>query len=244
MTNFVPLFKREFLGYFRSPVAYVFIVIFLLSAVGSTFFLGGFYEGNQASLDAFFSYLPWLFLVFVPAVGMRLWAEERRSGTVELLFTLPIEITEVVLAKFVAGWAFLAVSLALTFPLWITVNYLGSPDNGAIFAGYFGSFLMAGAYLSISCFTSALSKSQVISFVLGVVICFVLVLLGWGVFTDAMSAFLPVWLLDVVTQAGFIPHFQSISRGLLDSRDLVYFASAIAVGLSLNTLTLNVRKAS
>lgn len=244
MENFVPLFKREFLGYFRSPVAYVFIVIFLLASVGCTFFLGGLYEGDQASLDAFFTYLPWLFLVFIPAVGMRLWAEERRSGTIEILFTLPVTMTEAVLAKFAAGWAFLVVSLSLTFPLWITVNYLGSPDNAVIFAGYLGAILMAGAYLSVACFTSALSKNQVIGFVLGVVICFVLVLLGWGVFTDAMAAVFPAWLIDVVSQMGFIPHFQSISRGLLDVSDIVYFASAIVVGLSLNTMTLNVRKAS
>jgi ABC-2 type transport system permease protein len=244
MENFVPLFKREFFGYFRSPVAYVFIVIFLLASVGCTFFLGGLYESDQASLDSFFNYLPWLFLVFVPAVGMRLWAEERRSGTIEILFTLPVTMTEAVLSKFLAGWAFLAVTLALTFPLWLTVNFLGHPDNGVIFAGYIGSLLMAGAYLSVSCFTSALSKNQVISFVLGVVICFVLVLLGWGVFTDLMASILPSWLIDFISQTGFITHFQAISRGLLDSRDIIYFLSAISVGLSLNTMALNARKAS
>jgi ABC-2 type transport system permease protein len=244
MEQFVPLFKREFLGYFRSPVAYVFIVIFLLASVGSTFFIGNLYESNQASLEPFFAYLPWLFLIFVPAVGMRLWAEERRSGTIELLFTLPVTMTEAVLAKFLAGWAFLAAALALTFPLWITVNYLGSPDNGVILAGYLGCLLMAGAYLSISCFTSALSKNQVIGFILGVVICFVLVLLGWGVFTDMLAGFLPAAVIDVISGIGFISHFQSITRGLLDSRDLVYFVSAIAVGLSLNTLILNAKKAS
>jgi len=244
MENFFPIFKREFLGYFRSPVAYVFIVIFLLASVGCTFFLGRLYESDQASLDPFFNYLPWLFLVFVPAVGMRLWAEERRSGTIEILFTLPVTMTEAVLAKFLAGWAFLGVTLFLTFPLWLTVNYLGSPDNGVIFAGYLGSLLMAGAYLAVSCFTSSLSKNQVISFILGVVICFVLVLLGWGVFTDVMASFLPSWMIDVIAQTGFITHFQSISRGLLDSRDIIYFFSAIAVGLALNTMTLNARKAS
>lgn len=244
MENFIPLFKREFFGYFRSPIAYVFIVIFLLASIGCTFFIGNLYDGNQASLDAFFAYLPWLFLIFVPAVGMRLWAEERRSGTIELLFTLPVTMTEAVMAKFLAGWTFLGVAMALTFPLWITINYLGNPDNGVILAGYLGCFLMAGAYLSISCFTSALSKNQVIGFILGVVICFVLVLLGWGVFTDLLSGFLPVAVIDVISSLGFITHFQSISRGLLDSRDLVYFISAIAVGLSLNTLILTARKAS
>jgi ABC-2 type transport system permease protein len=244
MENFFPLFKREFLGYFRSAVAYVFIVIFLLASVGCTFFLGNLYDSNQASLDPFFNYLPWLFLIFVPAVGMRLWAEERRSGTIELLFTLPVTMVEAVVAKFLAGWAFLGVTLALTFPLWLTVNYLGNPDNGVIFAGYLGCFLMAGAYLSVSCFTSALSKNQVIGFILGVVICFVLVLLGWGVFTVILGGFLPGALIDVISQIGFVTHFQAISRGLLDSRDLIYFVSAIVVGLSLNTLVLNARKAS
>jgi ABC-2 type transport system permease protein len=244
MQQFWPLFKREFLGYFRSPVAYVFIVIFLLAAGGCTFFIGGFYEGNQASLDAFFQYLPWLFLVFVPAVGMRLWAEERRSGTIELLFTLPITMAEAVTAKFAAGWAFLAVTLLLTFPLALTANYLGEPDNGVIVAGYIGTLLMAGAYLAVACFTSALTRNQVISFILGVVICFVLVLAGWGVFTDVLGAALPAAAVDAVATLGFISHFHAVSKGLLDTRDLVYFASAIVVGLSLNTLALNAKKAS
>lgn len=244
MQQFTPLFKREFLGYFRSPVAYVFIVIFLLAAVGCTFFIGGFYESNQASLDPFFNFLPWLYLIFVPAVGMRLWAEERRSGTVELLFTLPVTMFEAVLAKFMAGWAFLVVALALTFPLALTAAYLGDPDIGVMLAGYLGSILMAGAYLAVACFTSALTKNQVISFILGVVICFVLVLVGWGVFTDVLSTFLPTPLIDLVAQVGFITHFQGVSRGLIDSRDLIYFASAIAVGLALNVIVLNARKAS
>lgn len=244
MTHFAPLFKREFLAYFRSPVAYVFIVIFLLASVGCTFFLGGFYDGNQASLDVFFAYLPWIYLIFVPAVGMRLWAEERRSGTIELLFTLPVTMAEAVLAKFAAGWAFLVVALALTFPLVITVNYLGAPDNGVILAGYVGSALMAGAYLAVACFTSSLTKNQVISFILGVIICFVLVLLGWGVFTKELGGFLPAAAVDGIAALGFTTHYYGISRGLIDSRDLIYFASAILVGLALNTLTLNAKKAS
>ncbi len=222
----------------------MFIVIFLMAAVGSTFFIGGLYEGNQAALDSFFSFLPWLYLIFVPAVGMRLWAEERRSGTIELLFTLPVTMTEAVLAKFAAGWAFLVVALALTIPLALTVNYLGSPDNGVILAGYIGSALMAGAYLAVSCFTSALTKNQVISFILGVIICFVLVLLGWGVFTDVLAAFLPAAAVDAIADLGFMTHFHGVSRGLIDSRDLIYFASAILVGLALNTLTLTAKKAS
>ncbi len=241
-SKFFPLFKREFQGYFRSPVAYVFIVIFLLSSVGCTFFLGGLYDSNQASLAPFFNYLPWLYLVLVPAVGMRLWAEERRSGTIELLFTLPVKMSESVMAKFFAGWAFLGVGLLLTFPLIITVNYLGDPDNGVIFASYLGSFLMAGSYLSVSCFTSSLSKNQVISFILGVIICFIMVLLGWGVFTNILMNIFPAWLIDFISFSGFMPHFQSVSRGLVDSRDLIYFLSVIVIYLSLNTIVLNTRK--
>ena len=244
MKHFAPLFKREFMGYFRSPVAYVFIVIFLLASIGFTFFIGRLFDSNQASLSSFFMYLPWIYLVFVPAIGMRLWAEERRSGTVEILFTLPVTMLEVVLAKFMAGWAFLAIALMLTFPLVMTVNYLGSPDNGVIFSGYIGSILMGGSYLAISCFTSALTKNQVISFILSVIICFVMVLLGWGIFTDILSSFCPVWLIDTISSIGFMNHFHSISRGVLDSRDFIYFASVIATSLFLNAITLNVRKAN
>jgi len=244
MTQFYPLLKREFLGYFRSPVAYVFIVIFLLSSVGFTFFIGNLYESNQAHLMPFFVYLPWLYLVLVPAVGMRLWAEERRTGTIELLFTLPVNMHEAVLAKFVAGWAFLGVALFLTFPLLITINYLGEPDNGVIMASYLGSFLMAGSYLAVSCVTSAFTKNQVISFILGVIICFIMVLLGWGVFTEALSAVFPTAIVDGIASLGFMTHFNGIARGLIDSRDLLYFASVIFVALALNTMILNTRKAN
>jgi ABC-2 type transport system permease protein len=244
MQMFMPLFKREFMGYFRSPVAYVFIVIFLLASVGCTFFLGRFYDSNQASLDVLFTYLPWLYLVFVPAVGMRLWAEERRAGTIELLFTMPITTTEAVLAKFIAGWAFLGIALGLTFPLAITANYLGSPDNGVMFAGYLGTFLMSGAYLSVACCTSAITKNQVVSFILGVVICFVLVLLGWGVFTSVLSSVFPAWGIDFISSLGFMSHYRGISRGLIDTRDIIYFLSVITLCLSLNTLILNSRKAN
>ena len=244
MEHFTPLFKREFYGYFRSPVAYVFIVIFLFCSVGTTFFLGNLYDSNQASLEPFFTFLPWLYLVLIPAVGMRLWAEERRSGTIELLFTLPVTMAEAVMAKFAAGWLFLVIALALTFPLVLTVNYLGSPDNGVIFASYIGGVLMAGAFLAISCFTSSLTKNQVVGFILGVVICFVLVLVGWGVFTDILGAVLPVWTVDAISKFGFMPHAIPIFRGVLDSRDLLYFVSVIFVALALNTMVLVQRKAA
>lgn len=243
MQLFFPLFKREFLGYFRSPVAYVFIIIFLLASVGFMFFLAGFYESNQANLTTFFTYHPWLYLILVPAVGMRLWAEERRSGTVELLFTLPISHTEAVVAKFFAGWAFLAVALALTFPVVLTVNYLGNPDNGVIFASYLGSLLMSGSYLAITCLTSALTKNQVISFILSVIICFVLVLLGWGVFTDVLANVFSAEVIDVIASFGFMSHYAAITKGLVDTRDIIYFASVIIVALSMNTMVIAARKA-
>jgi ABC-2 type transport system permease protein len=244
MSLFVPVFKREFFSYFRSPVAYVFIIIFLLASVGCTFFLGQLYESNQAGLQPFFTYLPWLYLVLVPAVGMRLWAEERRSGTIELLFTLPVNLSDVVLAKFFAGWAFIGIALLLTLPLVITINYLGEPDNGVIVSGYIGSFFMAGSYLAVSCFTSALTKNQVVGFILSIVICFVMVLLGWGIFTDVLASVFPASAIDFIASLGFITHFQNISRGLLDTRDVIYFASTIVLALALNTLILQAKKAS
>lgn len=244
MNQFIPLFKREFLAYFRSPVAYVFIVIFLLASVGCTFFIGNFYESNQANLQPFFVFLPWLFLVLVPAVGMRLWAEERRSGTIELLFTLPITTFEAVLAKFLAGWLFLGIALLLTFPLIITVNYLGNPDNGVIFAGYVASFLMAGAFLAIACLTSATTKNQVISFIVGVVISFFLVLVGWGIFTDVLALALPVFLVDFVASIGVMTHFLPIVRGVIDMRDVIYFLLMMVTALVLTGMVLDSRKAS
>ena len=241
--TFKSLFRREFYGYFRSPVAYVFLVIFLLASTGSAFFLGQLFESNQASLEPFFVFLPWLYLVLVPAVGMRLWAEERRTGTVELLFTLPLSIEECVVAKFLAGWAFLGIALFLTFPLYFSVMYLGQPDHGVVFAGYLGSFLMAGSYLSITCWTSALSKSQVISFVLSSLACFVLVLLGWGIFANVLASYLPAGVIDFIANAGFVSHYQQISRGVIDLRDIAYFASVMIGALALTVLTLNHKKA-
>ena len=244
MKQFKSIFKREFFGYFRSPVGYVFMVIFLLASVGMTFFIGGLYESNQASLMPFFSFLPWLFLVLVPAIGMRLWAEERRSGTIELIFTLPVNLFDAVLAKFLAAWAFLSITILLSFPLWITVSYLGNPDHGVIIASYIGSILMGGAFLALSSFTSALTKNQVISFILGVIFNFFLVLVGWGIFTAILSTFLPPLLVDAIANMGFMPHFASIAKGVLDSRDVIYFAMVIGGFLTLNCAVLDNNKAS
>ena len=238
MNGIVPIFERELYAYFQSPVAYVFIIVFLVSSTSCTFLLGSFYESQQASLEIFFLFHPWLYLFLIPAVGMRLWAEERRSGTAELLLTFPIHPFTAVLGKFLAGWIFIGLALLLTFPMIITVNYLGQPDPGPIFTGYLGSFLMAGAYLAISTCTSALTKNQVISFILSVVICLILVLLGWGVLTDSLNNLFPVWIADLISQFSFTAHFDAIRRGVIDFRDVIYFCSIIGFMLVLNVRIL------
>ena len=244
MKGLFPIFKRELLAYFRSPVAYVFIIIFLAANAGCTFLLGNFYNSNQASLENSFIFHPWLYLFLIPAVGMRLWAEERRSGTGELLLTLPVRTSVTVFGKFLAGWAFIAVALVLTFPMIITVHFLGFPDNGPIITGYLGSLLMAGAYLAIASFTSALTKNQVISFIISVNICLILVLLGWGVMSEMLNAVFPVWLSDVISQFSFTTHFDAIRRGVVDFRDIVYFLSIIIFMLMTNVVVLESKKGS
>jgi len=241
MSQIPPLFKREFLGYFRSPVAYVFLIVFLLASVGCAFFLGGFFDANIASLDTYFTFLPWLFIAFVPAAGMRLWSEEKRAGTIELLFTLPVTPLEAVLAKFFAAWAFLCLAVLLSFPLVLTVAYLGSPDWGVLAAGYLGSLLMAGAYLGICSLTSAFTKNQVISFVISVFVCFVLVLLGWSVFTDFLGGYLglPAWLVDIVSDFSFKTHFDGFIKGIIDPKDVMFFLSLAGFCLVLNVLALD-----
>lgn len=238
MTQITPVFKREFLGYFRSPVAYVFLSVFLIASVGIAFFLGQFFKGNLASLERFFVFHPWLFLFLIPAAGMRLWSEEKRTGTIELLFTLPVTTLEAVFGKFLAAWAFLGLAIGLSFPMIFTVGYLGDPDWGVIFSSYLGSFLMAGAYLGICTVMSAVTKNQVISFVLSVIICFVMVLLGYSVFNDSMISVLPVWLVDLIANFGFIPHFEAFTKGIIDPKDLLYFLSLIGFSLFINVLVL------
>ncbi len=219
--------KREWAAYFNSPVAYVFIIIFLVLASFLTFAVSRFYEGGQAHLGGFFMWHPWLYLILVPAVAMRLWAEERRSGTVELLLTLPVTPLQAIAGKFVAAWLFLLLALALTFPVVLTARYLGRPDLGVVFSGYLGSALVAGAYLSVGMFTSALTKNQVISFVLAVVMGLFLILAGFSPVTDLLSRFAPAWLVSGVAAFSFVPHFETLQRGVVDLRDLVYFASVI-----------------
>jgi ABC-2 type transport system permease protein len=223
--------KRELASYFTSPVAYVFLVIFLLLTGFFTFTAGNFFERGEASLAAFFGWHPWLYLVLVPAVGMRLWAEERRSGTMELLLTMPVAPWQAILAKFLASWLFLALALALTFPAVITVNLLGDPDNGMIAAGYVGSFLLAGAYLAVACMTSAMTRNQVVAFILAVVICLFLILAGFNPVTDLMVRWASPAVVDTIAAFSVVTHFDAFQRGVIDARDLVFFLSIIGFAL-------------
>ncbi|HUK06020.1 MAG TPA: ABC transporter permease [Burkholderiales bacterium] len=223
--------KRELASYFASPVAYVFLVIFLLLTGFFTFTAGQFFERGEASLGAFFGWHPWLYLVLVPAAGMRLWAEERRSGTLELLFTLPITPWQAIAGKFLASWIFIALALALTFPVVVTVNVLGAPDNGAIFAGYLGSLLLAGAYLAVTCATSALTRNQVVAFILSVVACLFLILAGFNPVTDLMARWASPALVDAVAAFSVVTHFDGFERGVIDARDLYFFLAVIGFSL-------------
>ncbi len=237
------IFKREFQGYFATPVAVVFLFIFLVLCGIFTFELGGFFERGQADLLPFFQYLPWLFLFLIPAVAMRLWAEERRTGTIELLMTLPVTMMQAVLGKFLAAWAFLGLALALTLPLWITVNYLGDPDNGVVLASYVGALLMAGSYLAIGSCMSSVTKNQVIAFILGVVLCFVFVLVGLPGMLNFLS-FLPDPILETLRSFSILDHFQAtIVKGVIDVRDLVFFGTLIGAFLFMNAVIIELKKA-
>ena len=230
-SNVKAIAKREFGAYFASPVAYVFIVIFLLLAGFFTFSVGQFFELGEASLTSFFYWHPWLYLFLVPAVGMRLWSEERRQGTMELLLTMPVTTWQAILGKFLASWAFLAIALLLTFPIVLTVNYLGDPDNGIVFAGYIGSLLLAGAYLAISSMTSAMTRNQVVSFIVSVVICLFLIIAGFGPVTDLLTNWGNAALVDTVASFSVITHFDPFQKGIVDIRDVIFFLSVIAFAL-------------
>lgn len=243
MAHIAALFQREFKAYFATPLAYVFIVIFLLLSGIFTFYLGDFLERGQADLSTFFSFHPWLYLFLIPALTMRLWAEERKSGSIELLLTLPLTVGEVVLAKFLAAWAFTSLALALTFPLWLTVNYLGSPDNGVILAGYLGSLVLAAAYIAIGACLSALTKSQVIAFVLSVAVCLVFILSGFPLVLDLFRGWAPQVLLDTLSSFSFLTHFNAVSKGVIDVRDGVYFVSLVIFWLFATTLVIELKKA-
>jgi ABC-2 type transport system permease protein len=242
--NIKTVAKRELGAYFSSPVAYVFLVIFLLLNGFFTFSMeGNFFQGGQASLDSFFKWHPWLYLFLVPCVGMRLWAEERRVGTIELLLTKPITAWQAIVGKFVASWIFLGLALVLTFPVFITVNYLGSPDNGLIIGAYIGSFLMAGTYLAISCMTSAMTRNQVVSFIVSVVICLFLVLCGFPPVTNLLTRLDRPWVVDLVSSFSVMTHFEPFTKGMIDSRNVIFFLLVIGFALFTNGVIIRSHRA-
>ena len=243
MRNVALILRRELASYFATPLAYVFILIFLVLANAFTFYVGGFFQLGQADLRPFFMFHPWLYLFLIPALTMKLWAEERKAGSIELLMTLPVKVWEAVLGKYLAAWIFTGIALALTFPIWITVNYLGSPDNGVIFASYLGSLLLAGGFLAIGSCMSALTRNQVVAFILGVAACFVLLLAGYPLVLDAFRGWAPQTLIEAVASLSMLTHFQSITRGVLEARDVLYFAMLIAFFLFTTTVAIDLRKA-
>jgi ABC-2 type transport system permease protein len=235
--------KRELSGYFASPVAFVFIVIFLLLSGFFTFMMSGFFERGQANLEAFFIWHPWLYLLLGAAVGMGIWSEERRLGTIELLLTMPVTPWQAIIGKFLAAWSIIGIALALTFPLWITVNYLGNPDNGVIFASYLGSFLMSGAYLAVATMVSATTRSQVVAFIVSLVVLLFLILVGFPPVTNLFVNWAKPWMVDGLAALSLITHFDSIQKGVLDSRDVLYFLSVIVFSLFSTSVIIRAHRA-
>ncbi|MFZ5699150.1 MAG: ABC transporter permease subunit [Pseudomonadota bacterium] len=242
MNNVLSVTRRELYAYFATPLAYVFLAIFLVLTAVFTFYIGNFFERRQADLLPFFGFHPWLYLFLIPALSMRLWAEERKAGTLELLLTLPIRLRDAVLGKFLAAWLFTGLALALTFPLVCTVNWLGEPDNGAILAAYAGSWLMAGAYLALGSCLSATTSNQVIAFIVTVVLCFVLVITGFPAVLAAFRGWAPGLLVDTVANLSFLTHYDAISKGVLDFRDVVYFLLIIGGGLLATAIVIDRKK--
>jgi ABC-2 type transport system permease protein len=235
--------RRELGAYFATPLAYVFVLIFLMMSGIFTFYIGGFFERGQADLSAFFNFHPWLYLFLVPAIAMRLWSEERKSGTIELLLTLPVTRTQAVLGKFLAAWLFTGLALALSFPLWITVNVLGTPDNGVILSSYIGSWLMAGSFLAVGSCMSALTRNQVIAFITTVVVCFLFVLSGFPMVTSTLSAWAPQLLVDAIASMSFLTHFNSVSRGVIGLRDILFFVSLTVAWLAATAVIIEIKQA-
>ncbi len=243
MRELLAVFRRELGGYFATPLAFIFIVIFLFTMGAFTFYMGGYFESGQADLQIFFNFHPWLYLFLIPAISMRLWAEERRTGSIELLLSLPIPLWAAVLGKFLAAWVFSGIALALTFPMWITVNYLGHPDNGVILAGYIGSFFMAGGYLAIGSCLSATTRNQVIAFVVSVVVCFLFTVSGLPLVTDFFASWAPQQVLNTIASFSFLTHFTAITQGVIDIRDIIYFFSLIASWLIACGVVVDMKKA-
>ena len=236
------IFKRELSSYFTTPLAYVFIVIFLALNGIFTFYLGGWFEREQADLHPFFDYHPLLYLFLIPALSMRLWAEERKTGSIELLMTLPLSTWQAVAGKYLAAWFFSGIALLLTFPVWLTVNYLGEPDNAVIAASYIGSFLMAGSYLAIGSCVSAYTKNQVIAFVIAVVICFIFLLSGTPLVLDLFQGWLPQVLIDTISSMSITTHFNAIQKGVIDLKDIIFFFSFIGCWLLANIIVVEMKK--
>lgn len=237
------IFDRELKGYFRTPLASIFLLVFLSLSSGMTFFLGRFFERDQADLTAFFSWHPWLFLILMPAIGMRLWAEERRSGTIELLITLPVTNTQLVIGKFMASWVFTLIALILSTPIWITVNYLGDPDNNVIFVSYIGSWLMAGAFLALTSCLSTLTKNQVIAFIISSISGFILIMAGFSLILSAVRSWAPVWITETISSMSFLSHFSRIQMGVFDLNSLIFFLSMIILCLWINIQLVQIKKA-
>ncbi len=244
MRNTWIIMRREFAAYFGTPLAYVFLIIFVALTGAFAFHVGNFFGRGQADLRTFFQYHPWLYLIFIPAISMRLWAEERKSGTIELLMTLPITTWEAVLGKFLAAWAFVGVALILTFPIWISVNVLGDPDNGVILASYFGSFVMAGAFLAIGSCISALTKNQVIAFIVAAAVCFLFVMSGLHLVLSYFETWAPDFLISAISSMSFLTHFDQIARGVIDFADLTFYVSLIIFWLFVTTIVIELKKAS
>lgn len=244
MGNLGFILKRELAAYFATPLAYIFIVIFLIANGIFTFDLGGFYLRGQADLLPFFSFHPWLYLFMVPAIAMTLWADERKTGTIELLLTLPVKLSHVVLGKYLAAWGLIGIALALTFPIWLTVNYLGDPDNGVILAAYIGSWMMAGGFLAIGSCMSACTKNSVIAFILTVSICFLFVIMGSPILLNAFPEWMPQFIVDAFSAMGFLTHYESISKGVLDIRDFLFFAVFVTAWLMASAIVIEIKKAN
>lgn len=239
------VFKRELKAYFESPVAYVFMIVFLLLIGFLTFSVNQYYERRIADLEPFFFWQTWVYLLLVPAATMSLWAEERRTGTIELLLTMPLTMTQAIIGKFLAAWLFITLCVLLAaLPMTATVFYLGSPDPGAMIAGYLGCILMAGAYISVGMLTSSMTRNQVISFVLALSACFLLVMAGWEPVTGFFSRWAPVWLVNAVASLSFMPAFDSMRRGVIDLGDIAYYISVMVFMLTATYLVLDNRKSA
>lgn len=244
MRNIRIIAKREFMSYFATPLAFIFIVIFLALTGAFAFYIGGFFTREQADLRPFFIYHPWIYLMLIPAIAMRLWAEERKTGTIEILMTLPVSVTEAVLGKYLAAWAFSAIALGLTFPIWITVNVLGNPDNGVVLASYVGSLFMAGAFLAIGSCISAMTKNQVIAFIVASTVCFLFTMSGLELVLNFFRAWAPELLVRTVASMSFLSHFGSVMKGVIELRDILFFTSLIVFWLFANIVVIDIRKAA